>query len=282
MALKDYLTLIKPRVIWLLVLSAIAGYIIAGGINAAKVTELTIVGLLSTGGAAAFNMYYERDIDGLMARTRNRPLPSGRVKPTNALAYSLILSALGLALSYLWLGAMPTLMVALGWVLYAVVYTILLKRRTWLNILIGGFAGNAALLAGWLMAKPLNLEALLISMAIYLWIPAHIWSLAYYSRFDYRRAGVPMMPAVFSDDVSIRVISTLNALSIVYMDALYAFYLNNLAGYILIIPPSVLGLAISIRAIVKPSEGEFYRMFKATSPTLTLFLAASMLASFIR
>jgi len=128
--INDYLRLMKPHVIWLLVLSAIVGYIAAApSINLVKLVELTVVGFLSTGGSAAFNMYYERDIDSLMTRTMRRPIPSGRVNPQGALSFSMAISLIGFTLSYVWLGVWVTLMVALGWFFYVVLYTIMLKRR---------------------------------------------------------------------------------------------------------------------------------------------------------
>jgi len=277
--INDYLKLMKPHVIWLLVLSAIVGYIAAApSINLVKLVELTVVGFLSTGGSAAFNMYYERDIDSLMTRTMRRPIPSGRVNPQGALSFSMAISLIGFTLSYVWLGAWVTLMVALGWFFYAVLYTIMLKRRTWLNIVIGGFAGNAALLSGWVMAKPINAEAILLSMVIYLWIPAHIWSLAYYARDDYRRANVPMLPAVVSEEVSVRVISILNLASIVYMLILYYVYINSVMGYVLIAPAALAGVVITIRALVKPTNSNFRTMFKTSSPILLLFLVAVIIS----
>jgi len=277
--INDYLRLMKPHVIWLLVLSAIVGYIAAApSINLVKLVELTVVGFLSTGGSAAFNMYYERDIDSLMTRTMRRPIPSGRVNPQDALSFSMAISLVGFTLSYVWLGVWVTLMVALGWFFYVVLYTIMLKRRTWLNIVIGGFAGNAALLSGWVMAKPIDTEAILLSMVIYLWIPAHIWSLAYYARDDYRRANVPMLPAVVSEEVSVRVISILNLASIVYMLILYYVYINSVMGYVLIAPAALAGVVITIRALVKPTNSNFRTMFKTSSPILLLFLVAVIIS----
>jgi len=277
--INDYLRLMKPHVIWLLVLSAIVGYIAAApSINLVKLVELTVVGFLSTGGSAAFNMYYERDIDSLMTRTMRRPIPSGRVNPQGALSFSMAISLIGFTLSYVWLGVWVTLMVALGWFFYVVLYTIMLKRRTWLNIVIGGFAGNVALLSGWVMAKPIDTEAILLSMVIYLWIPAHIWSLAYYARDDYRRANVPMLPAVVSEEVSVRVISILNLASIIYMLILYYVYINSVMGYVLIAPAALAGVVITIRALVKPTNSNFRTMFKTSSPILLLFLVAVIIS----
>ncbi|MFP3196329.1 MAG: protoheme IX farnesyltransferase, partial [Caldivirga sp.] len=210
--------------------------------------------------------------------TMRRPIPSGRVNPQSALSFSMAISLIGFTLSYVWLGAWVTLMVALGWFFYAVLYTIMLKRRTWLNIVIGGFAGNVALLSGWVMAKPIDAEAILLSMVIYLWIPAHIWSLAYYARDDYRRANVPMLPAVVSEEVSVRVISILNLASIIYMLILYYVYINSVMGYVLIAPAALAGVVITIRALVKPTNSNFRTMFKTSSPILLLFLVAVIIS----
>lgn len=268
-----YLKLMKPHVIWLLVLSAVVGYIAAASsINISKLIELVVAGFLSTGGSAAFNMYYERDIDSLMVRTMRRPIPSGEVSPPNALLFSLTISSLGFITSYLWLGVWPTIMTIVGWFFYAVLYTVMLKRRTWLNILIGGFAGNAALLTGWVMAKPINLEAILLSMVIYLWIPAHIWSLVYYAKDDYIRVNVPMLPTIFNERTSVRIISALNLASTMYMLVLYQLYVAKPIGYFFVIPATVVGLLTTIKVLIRPTGSNFRTMFKSTSPVLLLFL----------
>jgi protoheme IX farnesyltransferase len=200
--MNPYIVLLKPRVIWLLILASAAGYVYAAPqIEWNKLASLLLAAALSIGGAAAFNHYWERDIDALMARTAKRPLPAGLVSPGNALMYSLALSAAGIAAGFYLLGPLPGLFVALGWFSYVVVYTMWLKRRTWLNILGGGFAGNATFLGGYALAKgTVDLPALLISFAIYLWIPSHIWALAHRYRQDYRKASVPMLPVLVKEE----------------------------------------------------------------------------------
>ncbi|ADN50333.1 protoheme IX farnesyltransferase [Vulcanisaeta distributa DSM 14429] len=283
-AIKDYVLLMKPRVIWLLVLAAVAGYVFAASprVNIAYVVELTLVGLLSTGGSAAFNMYYERDIDAQMIRTRNRPIPAGRVSPGNALIESLVLSILGFALSYLWLGTIPTIFVVLGWFLYAIVYTVFLKCRSWSNILIGGVAGNAALLTGWTVAKPLDLEAILLSMAIYLWIPAHIWSLVIRAKDDYSRTCIKMLPLEMSEDRAMIMVALLNVISNIYMLFLYILFLRNLIGLIILLITAAWSSYYSVKAMIKPSREVFWQMFKASSPVLTVFLLIGMVLSIIK
>jgi protoheme IX farnesyltransferase len=277
--MKDYLTLLKPRVIWLLILASVAGYVYATGRNPdpGVLAALLLTGVLSTGGAAAFNHYWERDIDALMTRTASRPLPAGRIKPRNALALSLALSAAGLALAFTLLGPLPAAMVALGWFAYAVVYTVLLKRRSWLNVLLGGVAGNAAFLTGYVAAKPLDAAGILLSFAVYLWIPAHIWSLAYARRDDYRKAGVPMLPVVVSEKTALAVIAVLNIAAAGYMAALAV----ALGGtYLVAVVALLVAAAIytSAKALRARDERSFWLMFKASSPILAVFLILLMAA----
>lgn len=284
MAIKDYVLLMKPRVIWLLVLAAIAGYVFAAApkISPMDVVELTIVGLLSTGGSAVFNMYYERGIDSQMSRTMGRPLPAGRVSPTNALIESILLSLIGFALSYVWLGPWPTIFVVLGWFLYAIVYTVLLKCRSWGNVLIGGIAGNAALLTGWVIAKPLDLEAVLLSMAIYLWIPAHIWSLVIRAKDDYSRTCIKMLPLQMREDRAMILVALLNVISNIYMVFLYMLILRNIIGLAILLITAAWSSYYSVKAIVRPNKEVFWQMFKASSPVLTVFLLIGMILSIIK
>jgi len=281
---KDYILLMKPRVIWLLVLAAIAGYIFAAAprLSITYIVELTIVGLLSTGGSAVFNMYYERDIDARMSRTMSRPIPSGRISPSNALTEALALSIIGFTLSYIWLGLLPTVFVVLGWFFYAIVYTVLLKCRSWSNILIGGLAGNAALLTGWVLARPLDLEALLLSMAVYLWIPAHIWSLVIREKDDYARTCIKMLPLEMREDRAMSLVALLNIASNIYMLILYLYFFRNVIGLVILLATAAWSSYYSIKAIIKPNRDVFWSMFKASSPVLTVFLILGMALSIIK
>jgi len=276
---NPYIVLLKPRVIWLLILASAAGYVYAAPqIEWNKLASLLLAAALSTGGAAAFNHYWERDIDALMARTAKRPLPAGLVPPGNALMYSLALSAAGIAAGFYMLGPLPGLFVVLGWFFYAVVYTMWLKRRTWLNILGGGFAGNATFLGGYALAKgTVDLPAVLVSFAIYLWIPSHIWALAHRYRQDYRKAGVPMLPVLVKEEKAVVIISLLNIASAAYILLLYFLFGSGAAGLFLVLIGVAATLATSILALKKKSEEAMWKMYKASSPILTLFLLALML-----
>ncbi len=283
MKLGDAIELMKPRVIWLLVLSAIGGYLIAAmpKINALRLVEIAVAGLLSTGGSAAANMLFERDVDALMARTAKRPLPAGSISAEAAWVEMMVLTAAGLALGYIWLGIMPFIFMLAGWVFYSVIYTLILKRRTWLNILIGGLAGNAALLSGWAAAAPINMEAMLLSFAVYLWIPAHIWSLVMRYADDYRRARIPMLPVLVKRDIAISTISGLNILSTIYMLLLYVIYVNSIPGYVILLPFVAVSIYISAKSLLNPTDDAFWTMFKMTSPVLTMFIVAAVLGLFI-
>lgn len=256
-----------------------AGYVYAASRtpDPGVLAALVLTGVLSTGGATAFNHYWERDIDVLMTRTASRHLPAGRIRPRNALALSLDLSAAGLVLAFTLLGPLPAAMAALGWFAYAVVYTALLKRRSWLNVLLGGMAGNAAFLTGYVAAKPLDAAGIMLSSAVYLWIPAHIRYLAYARRDDYRRAGVPMLPAVVSEKTALAVIAFMNILVAVYMAALAVApggtYLATVVA-----PLVVVAIYISAKALRAKDERSFWLMFKASSPILAVFLILLMVA----
>ncbi|MDQ0191051.1 protoheme IX farnesyltransferase [Alicyclobacillus cycloheptanicus] len=194
---KAYLTLTKPRIAILLLFTAFAAMIVAAqGIPTLRQMVLGLVGLgLSAGGAAAINMWYDRDIDAVMTRTAKRPLPSGVVSPGQALTFGLLLgvaSVVLLATTVNWLAAILS---GAGYVYYAVIYTMLLKRRTPQNIVIGGGAGAFPPLVGWaVVTGHLSLMAVLMFVVIFLWTPSHFWGLALYKNEDYTRAGVPMMP----------------------------------------------------------------------------------------
>ncbi|ABL87488.1 protoheme IX farnesyltransferase [Pyrobaculum islandicum DSM 4184] len=274
--MNPYIVLLKPRVIWLLILSSVVGYIYAAQtVDWSKLIALIAVATLAVGGSAAFNHYWERDIDAAMSRTARRPLPAGLIPEFNALVYSLALSAAGITLSFYLLGPLPGLFVALGWFFYAVVYTIWLKRKTWLNILGGGFAGNATFLGGYALGKgTVDLPAVLISFAIYLWIPSHIWALAYKYRHDYRKAGVPMLPAIIDEKKSVVIISILNIASAVYILWLYLAFGQSLLGLALVFAGVAGTVATSILALKEKSDRAMWKMYKASSPILTLFLLA--------
>ncbi len=196
---RDYVSLTKPRIVLLLVVTGYAAMVVAaGGLPPIGLSLAAMFGLaLSAGGANAVNMWYDRDIDRIMTRTRRRPVAAGRMRPASALAFGItsgVAAVLLLARAVNWESAG---FAAAGYVYYVVVYTMWLKRRTPQNIVIGGGAGAIPPLVGWaaVAGRP-SLAAWLMFGVIFLWTPPHFWSLALYKDQDYRAAGVPMMPSV--------------------------------------------------------------------------------------
>ncbi|MCX8998043.1 heme o synthase [Rhizobiaceae bacterium BDR2-2] len=196
--LRDYFALMKPRVMSLVVFTAFAGLFLApGGIAPASGALAILCIAIGAGASGALNMWYDADIDAVMSRTENRPVPAGRVSPAEALILGLALSAasvvtLGFGVNWLAAG-----LLAFTIFFYAVIYTILLKRRTPQNIVIGGAAGAFPPMIGWAaVTGGISMESALLFLIIFLWTPPHFWSLALFKCGDYDKAGVPMLPVV--------------------------------------------------------------------------------------
>ncbi|GMA51167.1 hypothetical protein GCM10025857_25240 [Alicyclobacillus contaminans] len=196
---QAYVALTKPKILVMLLITGYCAMVVANrGVPSAFLTAATLVGLaLSSAAGAVLNMWYDRDIDGLMRRTSSRPLPTGAVKPGHALVFGIGLEAASFALLYGLVNPLTALLSFLGFVYYVLIYTIWLKRRTPQNIVIGGGAGAIPPLVGWAaVAGHLSWLAWLMFAVIFLWTPPHFWALALYKNEDYVRAGVPMMPVV--------------------------------------------------------------------------------------
>ncbi len=197
----DYIALLKPRVMSLVVFVALVGMLVApGGIN--PLIGLIAIACIAIGAGAsgALNMWYDADIDAVMSRTINRPIPSGRVAPGEALAFGLILSAFSVALLGLATNWVAGAFLAFTIFFYAVVYTMWLKRSTPQNIVIGGAAGAFPPMVGWAaVTGTLSWESFALFLIIFLWTPPHFWALALYKQSDYGAAGIPMMPNVVGE-----------------------------------------------------------------------------------
>ena len=196
----DFYALLKPRVMSLVVFSGFAGLWVAPGFNAlhpflAAVAMLCLA--VGAGAAGAINMWYERDIDSLMHRTRGRPLPMGKMEPAEALGFAVVLSVLavltmGLALNWVAAG-----LLALANLYYVFVYTVWLKRRTPQNIVIGGAAGAFPPMIGWAaVTGGISVYPVILFLIIFFWTPPHFWALSLFANEDYKRANIPMLPVV--------------------------------------------------------------------------------------
>ncbi len=194
----DYLALLKPRVMSLVVFTGLAGLIVApGSLHPVLAAVAVLCIAVGAGAAGAINMWYDRDIDARMRRTRGRPIPSGRVAPAEALGFGVVLSLfsvmmMGLAVNWLAAG-----LLALANGFYVFVYTVWLKRRTPQNIVIGGAAGAFPPMIGWAaVTGAVGIESLVLFLIVFAWTPPHFWALALYRADDYAAAGVPMLPVV--------------------------------------------------------------------------------------
>ena len=202
----DFIALLKPRVMSLVVFSGLAGLLIAPGPIHPVIAAVAVLCIaVSAGAAGAINMWYERDIDAVMARTAGRPLPQGRMAPEDALGFGVALSILSVMMMGLAVNWTAAALLGLANGFYVFVYTIWLKRRTPQNIVIGGAAGAFPPMIGWAaVTGDVGLESLALFLIIFLWTPPHFWALALYRNGDYARAGVPMLPVVAGRDRTCR------------------------------------------------------------------------------
>ena len=198
--LLDYLTITKPAIASLNVFVGLATMLLAVGLHIVTVDSALLLGLagfLSAAGAGALNCFLERRLDSEMNRTRQRPLPAGRLSANHALSFGLALSVGGVALAAFFLNVLTASFMALGVFWYVLVYTLWLKPRTKWNIVIGGAAGSFSALAGWAaVTGTISLVALLVALLIFLWTPGHFWGLAIAKSEEYAKVHVPMLPVV--------------------------------------------------------------------------------------
>jgi heme o synthase len=193
--LSDYISLTKPKVQSLLLLTTVTTMYVAGSPSLSRVLLTCLGGYLSAGGAGAINHYWDRDIDAQMARTAGRPIPSGRVSPRAALIYGMILALLSVLLLASTVNVLAAALAMCGFVGYVGIYTVWLKRRTPQNIVIGGAAGAVPPLVGWAAATGhLSWTALLLFAIVFYWTPPHFWALSLLMKDEYAKVKVPMMP----------------------------------------------------------------------------------------
>ncbi|KKB11163.1 protoheme IX farnesyltransferase [Devosia geojensis] len=195
---EDYLALLKPRVMSLVVFTAFVGMVLAPGpINPFVAAVAILCIAVGAGASGALNMWYDADIDAVMSRTMNRPIPAGRVTREEALAFGLVLSVASVTLLGLAANWVAGAALAFTIFFYVVIYTMWLKRLTPQNIVIGGAAGAFPPMVGWAaVTGTLSVESAVLFLIIFLWTPPHFWALALYKQGDYGAAGIPMMPNV--------------------------------------------------------------------------------------
>jgi len=196
----DYVTLTKPKVQLLLLLTTVTTMYVAGDPSVGLVLLTLLGGSLSAGGAGAVNHYYDRDIDAQMARTATRPVPAGRVRPGAALAYGFLLQALSFVLLATTVNLLAAFLALAGFLGYVLIYTMWLKRSTPQNIVIGGAAGAVPPLVGWAaVTGHVDPTAWYLFAIVFYWTPPHFWALSLLMKDEYARVGVPMMPVVHGE-----------------------------------------------------------------------------------
>ncbi len=205
--LRTYLELAKLRIVTLLLFTTVTAMIVAAqGIPPLAILLPTLLGgAMSAMGASAINQYLDRDMDAKMNRTARRPIPSGRVAPINALIFGLSLIVWSTLILWLFVNPLTSLLALGGAIYYVIIYTVLLKRNTVVNIVIGGGAGAMPVLVGWAaVTGTLSYEAFILFAIVFYWTPPHSWALALLVNNDYARANVPMMPVARGEDVTRR------------------------------------------------------------------------------
>ena len=242
--LRDYLSLLKLRVVVLLDATAVGVMVPAahGHPRIASVLAVLVGGTLAAGGAHAINSWFDRDIDAEMNRTRRRPLPNGRIPPWHALALGVALVALSFAV--LWAGGnlLAASLALAGALIYVFVYTMWLKRSTPQNIVIGGSAGAVPPLVGWAAATgQLDITALSLFAVIFFWTPPHFWALAQMIKTDYARANIPMLPVVAGEQSAKRQTVVYAALTVLV--SLVPFFTGS-AGSVYLAGAIVLGVGL--------------------------------------
>jgi len=278
---KEYLEISKLRIVAVLNLVAITSMLAAShwNVSGEKILFILIAGTLASMGSSALNHYYDRDIDSLMARTSRRPIPSGKIKARNALAYGLILSIASVAVAYFTLNPVATAFIALGIFFYVVIYTAWLKRSNVSNIVIGGFAGSCASYAGWSAATgSLDLLGFLVGLLVFIWTPSHFWCLAIKSKEEYASARIPMLPVLVGEGVAAKYILANTLILVPYSIMLYFFGL----GLLYLIIASMAGammLAYNFKLIQNPSKDIAWKAYKVSSPYLAIIYLALMFDS---
>ena len=284
---RNYYELTKPKIWYLLVFTAFGAALTASllfNISIQPLTWLLLIGGVAAGSAAADTLtgYNDRDIDAIMDRTRGRPIPSGRVLPQNALIFGLILTAISLIFSW-FINIWAFALMAFGLFDNIIVYSKWLKRRSQINIILGGFSGAAPAMIGYVTVTTQNIEiGLVMAGLVFLWIPTHIWSLALHFKRDYTKAGIPMLPVVSSEKKSVRIIACTTLMMVAF--SILPFFFNQF-GLIYLITAGIFGVAmigVSIWLLTKPSEKVSWIVFKFSSPYLTALFIAFMIDAFFR
>ena len=286
LGIKEIIEISKPRIVILLVITAVtsmfaASKLVGPELDTWGLIHIIIAGGLASAGSSALNHYYDRDIDPLMTRTSTRPIPSGRIKPNSVLIYGLIVSVISVVYGALALNFVSAFFIALGIFFYVIIYTAWLKRLNSSNIVIGGFAGSAASMAGWSAATgSMDILGFLIGFLVFVWTPSHFWCLAMKMKDEYSAAKVPMLPVLIGMQKTSKYILINTLILLPYSLMLYAFGMGLV--YVAIAAASGGLMLVYHYKLTKLPTSEFaWKAYKVTAPYLTIiFLAVALDAAF--
>jgi len=283
---KEIFEVSKPRIIILLVITAVtsmyAGSKFVGPeLSGYDIFHIIIAGALASAGSSALNHFYDRDIDSKMERTSKRPIPSGRIHSRTVLIYGLGVSIVSVVYAAFTLGPVCTFFIALGIFFYVIIYTVWLKRRNPSNIVIGGFAGSAAAMAGWAGATgSIDILGFLIGFLVFVWTPSHFWCLAMKIRDDYAEANVPMLPVLIGMERTSKYILANTIILIPYSLMLYAFGMGIIYTIIAAVAGGLM-LLYHYKLTQTPTSDFAWKAYKVTAPYLTIiFIGIALDAAF--
>jgi heme o synthase len=278
-----YWELSKPKIVLLLVFTGIAGMLVAYK-DIHQTPSLVYLGvglvalLLGSAGAEVLTNYHDRDIDAMMTRTHNRPIPTGRVSPRNALAFGLAASILSVLISA-WFNWIAAACMLFGLIDNVGVYSLWLKRRSWVNIILGGISGGMPVLVGYsAIAGTITPLAVFMSALVIVWIPTHIWSLAIKVKEDYKEAKIPMLPVIVSERVATLCIAFTSSLLVVF--SLAILLIPEAVSPFYIVSALASGAAImgySVKLAIDRTEKTAWTLFKLSSPYLTVIFIVIVL-----
>ena len=290
MGINEIIEISKPRIVLLLVITAVtsmyaASKLVSGSppLEYIDYLHIIIAGALASAGSSALNHYYDKDIDPKMSRTSSRPIPSGRMAASHVLLYGLAVSCISVIYGFFALNAISAFFIALGIFSYVIIYTVWLKRRNTSNIVIGGIAGSAAAWAGWAAATgSMDLLGFLVGFLVFVWTPSHFWCLAMKIKDEYAQAEVPMLPVVIGMQKTSKFILG-NTLILIPYSLLLVLIPDGL-GIVYTVIASVSGglMLVYHYKLTKTPTSEFaWKAYKVTAPYLTIiFVAVALDAAF--
>jgi protoheme IX farnesyltransferase len=279
-----YIEVSKPRIVIVLVITAVASALTATRFDSTPhaawdvlswdLLFLSLTGAIASMGASALNHYYDRDIDRIMERTSQRPIPSHKIAPNKVFIYGLGMCISSVVASWFLLNPYTSAMIFVGIIFYVIVYTIWLKRNNPLNIVIGGFAGSAASMAGWASTTgSLDVTGFLVGWLVFMWTPPHFWCLAIKSRDEYASVRIPMLPVLVGNEKTATYIFLNTAILLPYSVSLYFFGLGLLYTLTAAAAGSVM-LLYHYKLTKEPTPAFAWKAYKVTAPYLVIIFVA--------